>query len=170
MLFRSRTAFERALTVASDQARRELREHALCFIDLDRFKAVNDNAGHAGGDALLQQIGHAIRHSCRAQDFAARIGGDEFALLLADCSLVGARKAAQQVVDAIAGVRFIWHGKSYEVGASVGITLVSARSPHLTELMSQADAACYAAKNAGRNRVAVYDPTQHGPERLAQIA
>lgn len=166
----NRTAFERALTVASDQARRELREHALCFIDLDRFKAVNDNAGHAAGDALLQQIGHAIRRSCRTQDFTARIGGDEFALLLADCSLVGAKKAAQQVIDAIAAVRFIWHGKSYDVGASVGIAAVTGTSPHLTELMSQADAACYAAKNAGRNRVAVFDPTQHGPERLAQIA
>jgi len=166
----NRVAFERALTTATDQAREELREHALCFVDLDRFKLVNDSAGHAAGDALLQEIAHAIRRACRSQDFTARIGGDEFALLLADCSLVGARKAAQQVIDAIAGVRFTWHGKKYDVGASVGITAVTAKAPHITELMAQADAACYAAKNAGRNRVVVYDPARHGPERLAEIA
>lgn len=166
----NRVAFERALTVAADQARHEMREHALCFIDLDRFKPVNDTAGHAAGDALLQQIAHAIRRACRAQDFTARIGGDEFALLLADCSVAGARKAAQQVIDAIAGVRFTWHGKVYAIGASVGITTVTAKSPHLTELVNQADTACYAAKAAGRNRFAVYDPRLHGPERLADIA
>ena len=98
----NRPAFERALADASDQARRELREHALCFIDLDRFKTVNDSAGHAAGDALLRQIADVIRRSCRTQDFTARIGGDEFALLLADCSLMRRAKAAQQVIDAIA--------------------------------------------------------------------
>ncbi len=167
----NRVAFDRALTVASDQARHELREHALCFIDLDRFKPVNDTAGHAAGDALLQQIAHAIRRACRSQDFVARVGGDEFALLLADCSLLGARKAAQQVIDSIGGVRFTWQGKTYDIGASVGITAITARSPHLTELVNQADTACYAAKAGGRNRVAVFDPRLHGPEqRLADIA
>ncbi len=67
------------------------------------LKLVNDTAGHAAGDALLQQVAHAIRRACRSQDFTARIGGDEFALLLADCSITGARKAAQQVIDSIAG-------------------------------------------------------------------
>jgi diguanylate cyclase (GGDEF)-like protein/PAS domain S-box-containing protein len=166
----NRVAFERALTVAADQARHEMREHALCFIDLDRFKPVNDTAGHAAGDALLQQISNAIRRACRHQDFVARIGGDEFAVLLADCSLAGARKAAKQVIDAIAAVRFSWNGRTYEIGASVGITPVTSRSPHLTELMNQADTACYAAKAAGRNGVVVYDARIHGPERLADIA
>jgi diguanylate cyclase (GGDEF)-like protein len=166
----NRVAFERALSVAVDQAHHELREHALCFIDLDRFKPVNDTAGHAAGDALLQQISHAIRRACRQQDFVARIGGDEFAVLLADCSVAGARKAARQIVESIAGVRFGWNGRVYQIGASVGITAVTARAPHLTELMNQADTACYAAKAAGRNGVVVYDPRVHGPERLADIA
>ena len=164
----NRGAFERALTQAADQARIEQRDHALCFIDLDRFKLVNDSAGHAAGDALLQQIAHAIRRACRSQDFLARIGGDEFALLLADCSPAGAVKAAQQAIDAVAAVRFTWHGATYDIGASVGVTAVTASSPHLTELMNQADAACYAAKNAGRNRVVTYDPMRHGPEHLAE--
>jgi diguanylate cyclase (GGDEF)-like protein/PAS domain S-box-containing protein len=166
----NRVAFDRALTVATDQARHEMREHALCFIDLDRFKPVNDTAGHAAGDALLQQISHAIRRACRQQDFVARIGGDEFAVLLADCSIAGARKAARQVIDSIAGVRFTWNGRTYQIGASIGIVEVTAKSPHLTELLNQADTACYAAKAAGRNGVVVYDPRVHGPERLADIA
>lgn len=166
----NRAAFERALAVAVNQCRQEAREHALCFIDLDRFKVVNDSAGHAAGDALLGQIGSAIRRACRAQDFTARIGGDEFALLLADCTIAGAKKVAQQVIDAITGVRFSWHGRRYDVGASVGIAAITPTAPHLTELVNQADTACYAAKNSGRNGVVVYDPQLHGPEQLAGVA
>ena len=166
----NRGAFERALAEAVEQSRREMREHALCFVDLDRFKIVNDSAGHAAGDALLRQIAHALRRACRSQDFAARIGGDEFAVLLADCSVSGAGRAAQQIIDAIAAVRFTWMGRTYEIGASVGITGITAHSQTVGELMSQADAACYAAKSAGRNRVVVYDATLHGPDRLAASA
>ncbi|MCR4281832.1 MAG: PAS domain S-box protein [Bauldia sp.] len=166
----NRAAFERALTAASGQAHRELREHALCFIDLDRFKLVNDSGGHAAGDALLKQIGNVIRQSCRAQDFSARIGGDEFALLLADCSMAGARRVARQVIDAIAAIRFATAGSVHQIGASVGITAVTHRSPDIVEVMSEADAACYAAKASGRNSVAVYDGTQVGSRRFKQIA
>jgi diguanylate cyclase (GGDEF)-like protein/PAS domain S-box-containing protein len=166
----NRAAFERTLNGAVEQARHEQREHALCFVDLDRFKIVNDTAGHAAGDAVLKQIAHAIRRGCRSQDFTARIGGDEFALIFADCSMAGARKAAQQVIDSISGVNFTWNGATYDIGASIGITAITSESPHATELMAQADAACYSAKNAGRNRVVIYDPRRHGPERLQEIA
>jgi len=166
----NRGAFERALAEAIEQARRESREHALCFVDLDRFKIVNDTAGHAAGDALLRQIAHALRRACRSQDFAARIGGDEFAVLLADCSVAGARRAGEQIIDAISSIRFTWAGRTYAVGASVGITSITSRSGNVGELMNEADAACYAAKSAGRNRVMAYDPTLHGPERFAASA
>ena len=164
----NRKAFEAALAAALEQAKAERREHALCFVDLDRFKQVNDSAGHAAGDALLQEIGQAIRRACRSHDFIGRIGGDEFALLLGDCSLSGARKVAQQVIDSIAGLRPTWHGKNYDIGASVGITALTANSPSAATLMAEADAACYAAKNGGRNRVAVFDGTISGPRHLAQ--
>ena len=166
----NRGAFERALTTAIDQARVERREHALCFVDLDRFKAVNDTAGHAAGDALLKQIAEAIRRACRSQDFTARVGGDEFAVVLADCSVIGARKVAEHIVESISGVTFSWQGRSYDIGASIGITAITSRSPNLTEVMNQADSACYAAKAAGRNGVVVYDATLHSPERFAQSA
>ena len=159
----NRSAFERALGKAADEAQRECREHALCFIDLDHFKNVNDSAGHAAGDGLLKQVGETIRRGCRAADFAARIGGDEFALLLADCSMAGARLAVQGIVDAIAQTRFVWLDKTYEVGASAGITAITSESARPAALMAEADVACYAAKSLGRNRVSVYAT---GPGRL----
>jgi diguanylate cyclase (GGDEF)-like protein/PAS domain S-box-containing protein len=166
----NRRAFERVLTVATDSARAENRDHAVCFIDLDRFKLVNDSAGHSAGDVVLQQIAHAIRRACRNQDLLARIGGDEFALLLSDCSPAGAMRAAQEVIDTVAGVRFTSNGVTHDIGASVGVAIVTASSPHLMELMRQADAACYAAKAAGRNRVVMYDPAIHNPKPLAETA
>jgi len=153
----NRPAFELALGRAVEQARHERREHALCFIDLDRFKAVNDNAGHAAGDVLLCKVGEAIRQGCRAQDFAARIGGDEFALLLADCPIASARMVADKIVAAISGICFAWDGKEYRIGASVGIAPITATSPRAEVLMAEADHACYAAKASGGNRAAVHE-------------
>lgn len=158
----NRLAFERALIAVADQAKREMRQHALCFIDLDRFKPVNDGSGHAAGDALLRQVADLIRSRCRRQDFAARIGGDEFALLMSDCPLPGAQRVAQKIVDAIAAIRFAWEGQTYEIGASVGITEISASSAQPAELMGEADAACYVAKASGRGRVEVYGPGKAG--------
>ena len=152
----NRLAFERALISISDQARRELRTHALCFIDLDRFKPVNDTAGHAAGDALLCQVAEIIKSICRRQDFSARIGGDEFAILLADCTAQSAKRVAQKLTDAVAALDFRWEDRTHRIGASVGITPISLRAATPAELMSEADSACYAAKAAGRGRVAIY--------------
>jgi diguanylate cyclase (GGDEF)-like protein/PAS domain S-box-containing protein len=166
----NRAAFERALDEALEQAREEFREHALCFIDIDRFKQVNDSAGHSAGDALLKEIGRAIRGSCRVNDFAGRIGGDEFALLLPDCSLSGARRVAEGVVKAISDLSFTWGGTPYTVGASIGITGVISKSPGPAELMNEADAACYVAKARGRNCVSIYDGSSRGLEQLNRRA
>ena len=155
----NRVAFEEALEAVAAEAARDHRSHALCFIDLDRFKPVNDTAGHAAGDALLREVADAIRANCRRQDFAARIGGDEFAVLLADCPLSAAERVAQKIVDAIAAIRFAWEGSTYQIGASVGITMIDRSEASPVELMSEADAACYVAKAKGRGQVAVYTPT-----------
>jgi len=159
----NRAAFARVLDKARKQASNESREHALCFLDLDRFKPVNDTAGHTAGDKLLQEVAAVIRRSCRAHDFAARIGGDEFALMLPDCSLVGARRVAEEIVAAIARTRFTWRRQVYQVGASAGITAVTRRSPGAVDLMSAADAACYAAKQRGGDQVAVWDSDNAPP-------
>jgi diguanylate cyclase (GGDEF)-like protein/PAS domain S-box-containing protein len=166
----NRSSFERVLVGAIEQARRELREHALCFVDLDRFKTVNDTAGHAAGDALLKEVAKVIRKSCRAQDFTARIGGDEFAVVLCDCSMAAAKRIAEQMVAAIGAVGFPWGGSVYRIGASIGIAAVTNGSPDLDQLLSHADAACYAAKAAGRNRVAVFETPGRRPDDFKQIA
>ncbi|MEO8756596.1 MAG: PAS domain S-box protein [Devosia sp.] len=149
----NRFAFGRALAEAKRQASVERRTHALCFIDLDRFKPVNDTAGHAAGDALLQRVAKIIRLSCRNQDFAARIGGDEFVLMLADCSVSNARKIATKLIEAIDNIDFTWNGASYRVGASIGVAPVTADA--LRDPLTEADTACYSAKAAGRGRVCV---------------
>jgi diguanylate cyclase (GGDEF)-like protein len=152
----NRTAFEQALASVAAEAARERRQHALCFIDLDRFKPVNDGAGHAAGDRLLRLVAEVIQAGCRSEDFAARIGGDEFALLLRDCPSSGARQVVQKIADAIGAIVFEAGGVTYAIGASIGIAPIDGHSPDATELMRRADAACYVAKAEGRGRVSLY--------------
>lgn len=152
----NRIWFEQRLREACESAREFDQHHALCFIDLDRFKIVNDTAGHAAGDVLLRELGHVIRSQVRPDDLLARLGGDEFALLLRNCSVDQGERVCLKVIDAIRARRFPWEGRVYDVGASVGITAIDREAPPLGELMSRADVACYAAKAAGRNRVSVY--------------
>ena len=161
----NRTAFERGLRDARDQARREPHEHTLCFIDLDRFKIVNDGAGHAAGDALLREFANLLRRSCRTQDLAARLGGDEFALLLRDCPVDDGERIATRLLRDLAGLRFVWDGINYQIGASVGLVAVGAGAPRPDELVSQADIACYTAKTSGRNRIAVYGGDDSAAQR-----
>jgi len=146
----NRAAFERVLSGAIASARDGSRRHCLLYIDLDRFKPVNDNAGHAAGDALLKQVAQTIRGSCRSHDVAARIGGDEFAVLLTDCPLEGGQRIADKIVRAIAALAFGWAGRTYHIGASIGLTLVTNEPASPLGFMGEADAACYAAKGRGR--------------------
>ncbi|CAJ91844.1 diguanylate cyclase [Cupriavidus necator] len=152
----NRTWFEKRLREACDAARLHGHRAALCFIDLDRFKIVNDTAGHGAGDVLLRELGYMIRNHVRPDDVLARLGGDEFALLLKDCTVDQAEQVCQGVIDAIRGRRFPWEGRVYDMGASIGIAAIDLDVPPVSELMSRADVACYAAKAAGRSRVSVY--------------
>jgi diguanylate cyclase (GGDEF)-like protein/PAS domain S-box-containing protein len=147
----NRSALARALSEASRAAGLGQRTSALCFIDLDRFKPVNDTAGHAAGDQLLQIVARVIRASCGAHDFAARLGGDEFVVLLDDCPIANAEQVARKIVDAVAAIDFEWNGKHYSIGASVGVAAVGPGSAD--DALARADAACYAAKTGGRGRV-----------------
>lgn len=145
----NRAAFDRALNAAIRTAQ-DGRKHCLLYIDLDRFKPVNDNAGHAAGDALLKQIAQTIRGCCRSHDVPARIGGDEFAVVLTDCPNDGGRVVADKLVRAIASLVFSWAGRDYRVGASVGVTMITEQPASHLGFMGEADAACYAAKARGR--------------------
>lgn len=130
------------------------------FIDLDRFKAVNDSAGHAAGDALLRELASLMLSMLRSSDVLARLGGDEFGLLLPDCNVESARFIATRIISAVNDYHFIWEGRVHRVGASAGITLIDGNNHQAAEVMSQADIACYASKNGGRGRVTIYEPQQ----------
>ncbi|WP_342324489.1 diguanylate cyclase [Kosakonia sp. BYX6] len=134
--------------------------HALVFIDLDRFKAVNDTAGHAAGDTLLREISALMLSMLRSTDILARLGGDEFGLLLPDCNVESARYISGRIVEAINDYHFMWEGRLHRIGASAGITLIDENNHQPSEVMSQADIACYASKNNGRGMVTVYEPQQ----------
>jgi diguanylate cyclase (GGDEF)-like protein/PAS domain S-box-containing protein len=152
----NRASFEAELRRACAELDGGHRQHAVCFIDLDRFKIVNDTAGHAAGDTLLREIGRVIRHNVRGRDVTARLGGDEFGLLLYDCGIEQAEVIAEKMIESIKSIPFAWDGRAYDIGASVGVAAVSEASSVPSELLSQADIACYTAKSLGRNRVAVY--------------
>lgn len=130
--------------------------HFLLFCDLDHFKAVNDEAGHAAGDKLLTDIGQVIKECVRGDDFVARMGGDEFAVFLKNCPLNKARFIAENIRNSVSGYRLAWSTEYYKVGISVGVAPSSAVKD-MDSLFRLADAACYAAKNAGRNQVHIVD-------------
>jgi diguanylate cyclase (GGDEF)-like protein/PAS domain S-box-containing protein len=127
--------------------------HALCVMDLDRFKIVNDTLGHAAGDELLKQISQKIKGELRQTDLLARIGGDEFALFLSNINTHDAEIIAEKILDAIREYQFVWSNKAFRVGASIGLVDAPAQVSNYENLYHAADTACYMAKHSGRDRV-----------------
>ncbi len=152
----NRSEFERRLQRALTSAQQYGAHHALCYLDLDQFKVVNDTAGHAAGDELLRQINTLLSGMFRERDTLARIGGDEFGLLLDNCPLDRAQIIAQTVVSTIRDHRFHWEDRSYQIGVSIGLVPITAEKQNTAQLLTQADVACYTAKELGRNRVHSY--------------
>jgi len=154
----NRREFERRLALLLDSARQEDKEHALCYIDLDQFKIVNDTCGHVAGDELLRQLTALLQAKVRERDTLARLGGDEFGILLGNCRLDKAEEIAEEFCHTVKEFRFVWQEKSFEIGASIGLVAIGPESRSATDLLSAADSACYVAKDKGRNRVYVYQP------------
>lgn len=155
----NRRKFEEQLESALLNVRSEDRHHALCYVDLDQFKIVNDTCGHVAGDELLRQLGELLSSCIREGDVLARLGGDEFGLLLQNCELGQATRVADKIRQSVKEFRFAWHDKSFEVGASIGVVGISMDNMDMANILSSADMACYAAKDMGRNRVHVYEPS-----------
>nr|WP_320165615.1 EAL domain-containing protein [uncultured Methylophaga sp.] len=152
----NRTEFERRLSMLVNDAQRIGTQHALCFLDLDQFKVINDTCGHIAGDELLRQLGSLLGGSTRKSDTLARLGGDEFAILVEDCELEKAEFIANEIKELVSQFQFIWDTQVFTVGVSIGVTTITSATRNRTEALKQADSACYAAKNSGRNRVYVY--------------
>ncbi len=140
-------------------------EHALCYLDLDLFKVVNDTCGHSAGDELLRQLSSVLKNIVRKRDTLARLGGDEFGVLMEHCSPKEANRLAVSIQKAVQNYHFIWEGRSFKVSVSIGLVPITDTTISLTELLKNADAACYMAKDKGRNRIHVL---QSGDKEIAQ--
>ena len=161
----NRLEFEHRANNALTSAKQQNSHHALCFLDLDQFKIVNDTAGHRAGDELLKQVAGLLLNSVRQRDTLARLGGDEFGLLLENCPISKAIEIAETLVATIQDFRFIWEERTFRIGVSIGLTPIAAQIDNTAQLMSQADVACYTAKDLGRNRVHVYQNESGEPAR-----
>jgi diguanylate cyclase (GGDEF)-like protein len=163
----NRADFEQRLRTVFAKARQLNQTAAVIAIDLDRFKAVNDSAGHAAGDALLCKVAEICRAAARFSDTAARLGGDEFALLLDNCTAARARDIGERLVQALNPLTVEWEGSNYTIGASLGLALSSLEIPSEHAWLKLADAACYEAKREGRGLLRIATATQAG-EPLAR--
>lgn len=152
----NRLEFERKLSAAIAQARRDGRQHVLCYLDLDRFKVINDSYGHAAGDELIRQVAILLRNQLSSTDIVARLGGDEFGIIMYDCNLAKAQELSDAIRTSIQDFRFVWQNHYSTICVSIGLVQIDEQSSDLAEVMSAADAVCYAAKNRGRNRVYPY--------------
>lgn len=152
----NRREFEARLEQAIAAVKSGGLEVAVLFIDLDRFKVVNDTSGHLAGDELLRQLAPLLQGRLRERDTLARIGGDEFAVILPDCSPDSAHRIADVICQVISSYRFVWQDQVFSVGASIGLVKVTPDMRGVNEVLSAGDAACYVAKDAGRNRVHVH--------------
>lgn len=152
----NRAEFDRRLTSVFEKSVVDETPNALFYIDLDQFKIVNDSCGHAVGDVLLKQVSKLLSETIRSGDTLARLGGDEFAVILQRCSIENATRIAQKMCDRMSDFRFVHDDKRFRVGTSIGLVPVDGSMPSVASILQAADSACYAAKEAGRNRVQVW--------------
>ncbi len=161
----NRREFERRLQEALDSAQSGNIGHALCYLDLDRFKVVNDTCGHTAGDNMLREVASLIKEAVRDSDTVGRIGGDEFALLLVGCPLEKARQIADDVVHSVNDYRFVWKDKIFNIGVSIGLVELGAGGGAIEDIMNSADSACYVAKKQGGLHVHVYSAREEASAR-----
>ncbi len=154
----NRAELERRVGRALASAAHDGAQHAFCYIDLDRFKVVNDMCGHGAGDELLRRISEVLRDHIRQRDTLARIGGDEFGLLLEHCPPGQARRIASDLRRAVAGFPFEWRNRTFRIGASIGLVRLTEQIGTVEDIFRIADSACYLAKARGRNQVRLARP------------
>ncbi|MFZ2507908.1 MAG: EAL domain-containing protein [Steroidobacteraceae bacterium] len=153
----NRREFEARLERALKSAKARETSYALCYIDIDQFKIVNDTCGHSAGDALLGQVGALLKSKVRWRDTLARLGGDEFGVLLESCSLEEALRTAETLRESIRNFRYTWEDRTFRLGASLGVVPITPENEDIASVLSAADSACGAAKESGRNRVHCFE-------------
>lgn len=162
----NRAEFEVRLARTLQRARDDHSTHAMLYIDLDQFKDVNDSCGHAGGDQLLRQVARLLGETVRTRDTLARMGGDEFAIILDHCPAGQAQRIAQEICQRMDQFRFVQQDRRFRIGTSIGLVVIDAGWASTGALLQAADSACYAAKQAGRNQVQAWmDDAARGAAR-----
>lgn len=152
----NRPEFERRATRLVESTIDTNDVHAMCFMDLDQFKIINDSCGHTAGDELLKQIGALLQSITRKRDTVARLGGDEFAVLMEFCSVEQAHRVANDILNSIQDFTFVWDNRSFKLGISIGLVKIDTSLQTIQDLLKQGDTACYMAKDLGRNRIHIY--------------
>lgn len=154
----NRVGFEQSLKTAIEECSTLEVQHALCYMDLDKFKIVNDSCGHGAGDELLKNISEIFKHHIRKDnDILARVGGDEFALILKNCSLEKARSIGENICRDVKNYRFKWNSNVFSIGVSIGIIQLNKNTGDIQDVISKVDSACYTAKEKGRDQVFITD-------------
>jgi PAS domain S-box/diguanylate cyclase (GGDEF) domain len=161
----NRRRFDEYIQSLVEKAQTDNSIHIMCYLDLDQFKVVNDTCGHLAGDELLRQLGELLRQHVRKTDVLSRLGGDEFGILMMHCSVEQALLTGEKLRTAISDFQFAWDNRSFSVSVSIGITAINKASGNAVDILKEADAACYAAKEKGRNRIHVFSSTD---EELAE--
>ena len=152
----NRREFERLLEISLQETRKESCTDTLLYLDLDRFKIVNDSCGHIAGDELLRQIANKFLQCVRVGDVVARLGGDEFGIILKQCSRENGNLIATKILSCVKKFRFDWQQRSYRIGVSIGLMSLESRSKSVESVLSDVDSACYQAKDDGRNSIREY--------------
>lgn len=163
----NRSEFERRLTALVRETQRIDAQHALCFLDLDQFKVINDTCGHIAGDELLRQLSRQFIELGRKHDTLARLGGDEFGILMEHCNVEQAQRVADEIRKVVESFQFVWESQVFTIGVSIGMARIDQQTISATEALKQADSACFAAKRSGRNCVYLY---QHDDAQLVEQA
>ena len=153
----NRREFDARLKIAIEDAITEQTTHVLCYLDLDQFKVVNDTCGHIAGDELLKQLAGVLQTKIRKHDVLARLGGDEFGLLLLHSDISSSEKILNDSINSIRDYRFQWDNKNFTVSVSIGVTAITSQTGDIRHAMSEADSACYMAKEQGRNRIHIFE-------------
>ena len=166
----NRREFKRRVELLLAVPAKDRVNHALCYMDLDQFKVVNDTCGHLAGDQLLRQLGSLLQKVVRKTDVVARLGGDEFAVLMENCTFDDAHRVTSLIQKEIEDYRFVWEGRSFRIGVSMGLVQITTKYTDFTEVLKLADVACYVAKEKGRNRIHVhYDDDEELAKRQGEM-
>jgi diguanylate cyclase (GGDEF)-like protein len=149
----NRREFESRLERLLEDSQLNGHQHVMFYLDLDHFKIVNDECGHAAGDKVLKLLAEEFKNHLRKDDCIGRLGGDEFGVLLVNCSLKSAQLVGEKMRQDIDDFVFEWQGRQFKLGVSIGVVAVTQQAESIEDLMAQADTSCYIAKQKGRNQI-----------------